>query len=330
VDELKDALNRAAVRLITGMTYGPFFLMDRSPSSTAVELADVTASVRARFCLATRPKKLEYSRHWGFIWGIPDEQGQVAAMAGTLVGKVAIVTGAARGIGASEARMLVARGAKVVLTDLLDDLGRDLARELSQDFGSGRAVYVHLDATRAVDWTNVVETAEREFGRLDILINNAGVHGRLGLEETTEVEWHRVIDNDLKTAWLGMRACMPAFRRAGGGAVVNTSSILGIVASGKATAYSAAKGGVLMVSKAAAVEYARDNIRVNSIHPGLIDTPMTATLPADLKKRVIESTPMGRAASPDEVARAALFLVSEEASFITGAQLMVDGGYTAV
>ena len=163
--------------------------------------------------------------------------------------------------------MLVARGAKVVLTDLLDDLGRDLARELSQDFGSGRAVYVHLDATRAVDWTNAVETAEREFGRLDILINNAGVHGRLGLEETTEVEWHRVIDNDLKTAWLGMKACMPAFRRAGGGAVVNTSSILGIVASGKATAYSAAKGGVLMVSKAAAVEYARDNIRVNCIHP---------------------------------------------------------------
>ena len=251
-------------------------------------------------------------------------------MAGTLVGKVAIVTGAARGIGASEARMLVARGAKVVLTDLLDDLGRDLARELSQDFGSGRAVYVHLDATRAVDWTNAVETAEREFGRLDILINNAGVHGRLGLEETTEVEWHRVIDNDLKTAWLGMKACMPAFRRAGGGAVVNTSSILGIVASGKATAYSAAKGGVLMVSKAAAVEYARDNIRVNCIHPGFIDTPMTATLPADFKKRVIESTPMGRAASPDEVARAALFLVSEEASFITGAQLVVDGGYTAV
>ena len=125
--------------------------------------------------------------YWGFIWGIPDEQGQVAAMAGAFVGKVAIVTGAARGIGASEARMLVARGAKVVLTDLLDDLGRDLARELSQDFGSGRAVYVHLDATRAVDWTNAVETAEREFGRLDILINNAGVHGRLGLEETTEV-----------------------------------------------------------------------------------------------------------------------------------------------
>ena len=173
-------------------------------------------------------------------------------------------------------------------------------------------------------------TAEREFGRLDVLINNAGVHGRLGLEETTEAEWDRVIDNDLKTAWLGMKACIPAFRRAGGGAVVNTSSVYGMVASGKAAAYHAAKGGVLMLSRAAAVEYARENIRVNSIHPGLIDTPMTATLPADWKNKLIESTPMGRAASPDEVARAAIFLVSEEASFITGSQLVVDGGLTAV
>jgi cyclopentanol dehydrogenase len=256
--------------------------------------------------------------------------GQVAAMAGALVGKVAIVSGAARGIGASEARILVERGANVVLGDLLDDLGRDLARKLSRDFTSGRAIYVHLDAASAVDWTGAVATAEREFGRLDVLINNAGVHGRLGLEETTEVEWDRVIDNDLKTAWLGMKACIPAFRRAGGGAVVNTSSILGMVASGKAAAYSAAKGGVLMLSRAAAVEYALENIRVNSIHPGLIDTPMTATLPVDLKNKFIESTPMGRAASPDEVARAAIFLVSEEASFITGSQLVVDGGFTAV
>jgi NAD(P)-dependent dehydrogenase (short-subunit alcohol dehydrogenase family) len=251
-------------------------------------------------------------------------------MAGSFEGKVAIVTGAARGIGASEARMLAARGAKVVLGDILDDLGRELARDLSQDSTGARAIYARLDATSAVDWTDAVATAEREFGRLDILINNAGVHGRLGLEETTEAEWHRVIDNDLKSAWLGMKACMPAFRRAGGGAVVNTSSILGLVGSGKSTSYSAAKGGIVMLSRAAAVEYARDNIRVNCIHPGYIETPMTATLSAEAKKRTLDLTPMGRAASPDELARAALFLASDEASFITGAQLVVDGGYTAV
>ena len=257
-------------------------------------------------------------------------QRRAAAMSGTLAGKVTIVTGAARGIGASEARLLVERGAEVILGDILDDLGRDLARELSQGAAGVRAIYVHLDATSESDWTDAVATAEREFGRLDILINNAGVTGRLELEDTTEAEWHRVIDNDLKSAWLGMKACMPAFRRAGGGAVVNTSSILGLVANGKSTSYSAAKGGVVMLSRAAAAEYGRENIRVNCIHPGWIDTPMTATLPAEAKKKFTDSTPMGRSASPDELARAALFLVSDEASYITGAQLVVDGGFTAV
>jgi NAD(P)-dependent dehydrogenase (short-subunit alcohol dehydrogenase family) len=250
-------------------------------------------------------------------------------MTGRLQGRVAIVSGAARGIGASEARLLVAEGARVVLGDLLDDLGESLAGELN-DRSDVRAVYVHLDATQPDHWTQAVALAELRFGRLDILINNAGVHGRQGLEETTLQEWQRVIDNDLTTAWLGMKACMPAFRRAGGGAVVNTSSVYGMVASGKATAYHAAKGGVLMVSRAAAVEYAHANVRVNSIHPGLIETPMTATLPADWKEKLRDMTPMKRMASPDEVARAALFLVSDDASFITGAQLVVDGGLTAV
>jgi len=189
---------------------------------------------------------------------------------------------------------------------------------------------VHLDATNANDWAEVVRLAEAEFGHLDFLINNAGIHGRLGLEATTEDEWSRVIDVDLKSAWLGMKACIPAFRRRGGGAIVNTSSIYGMIASGKATAYHTAKGGVLMLSRAAAVEYAGENIRVNSIHPGLIETPMTATLPADWKSHLRELTPMGRSASPDEVATAAIFLLSDDASFITGAQLVIDGGLTAV
>jgi len=251
-------------------------------------------------------------------------------MAGMFAGKAAIVSGAARGIGASEARLLVEEGASVLLCDLLDREGQAVAAELAERVARGRALFLFLDATTAIGWGEAVDLTERLFGRLDILINNAGVHGRLGLEETTDDEWHRVIDNDLKSAWLGMKACMPAFRRSGGGAVVNTSSVYGLIASGKATAYHAAKGGVLMLSKAAAVEYAPQNVRVNCIHPGLIDTPMTATLPVDWKERLRQMTPMKRMSTADEVARAALFLVSDQASFITGTELVVDGGLTAV
>ena len=243
-------------------------------------------------------------------------------------GKVALVTGASRGIGASEARLLTVKGARVVATDILDDLGAALVEEISAN--GAAAAYVHLDATKCADWARAVEQALQTFGRLDVLINNAGVHGRLGLEETSEEEWHRVLDNDLKTAWLGMKHCIPVMRRFGGGAIVNTSSVYGLIASGKATAYHAAKGGVLMVSRAAAVEYAQDRIRVNSIHPGLIDTPMTETLPPAWKASLMEATPMKRCASAEEVARAAVFLVSDDASFITGTQLIVDGGLTAV
>jgi NAD(P)-dependent dehydrogenase (short-subunit alcohol dehydrogenase family) len=243
-------------------------------------------------------------------------------------GKVALVTGASRGIGASEVRLLAAKGARVLATDILDDLGAASAKEISAS--GATAAYVHLDATRTADWARAVERAVEMFGQLDILINNAGVHGRLGLEETSEEEWHRVLDNDLKTAWLGMKHCIPVMRRCGGGAIVNTSSVYGLIASGKATAYHAAKGGVLMVSRAAAVEYAQDRIRVNSIHPGLIDTPMTETLPPLWKASLLDATPMKRSASADEVARAAVFLVSDDASFITGTQLIVDGGLTAV
>jgi cyclopentanol dehydrogenase len=242
--------------------------------------------------------------------------------------KVALVTGASRGIGTSEVRLLAAKGARVLATDILDDLGAALAKEISAN--GATAAYVHLDATRTADWARAVERAVEMFGQLDILINNAGVHGRLGLEETSEEEWHRVLDNDLKTAWLGMKHCIPVMRRCGGGAIVNTSSVYGLIASGKATAYHAAKGGVLMVSRAAAVEYAQDGIRVNSIHPGLIDTPMTETLPSPWKASLLDATPMKRSASADEVARAAVFLVSDDASFITGTQLIVDGGLTAV
>jgi NAD(P)-dependent dehydrogenase (short-subunit alcohol dehydrogenase family) len=242
--------------------------------------------------------------------------------------KVALVTGGSRGIGASEVILLAAKGARVLVTDILDDLGAGLAKKITAK--GATAAYVHLDCTKTADWARAIRCILQMFGRLDILINNAGVHGRLGLEETSEEEWHRVLDHDLKTAWLGMKHCIPVMRRFGGGAIVNTSSVYGLVASGKATAYHAAKGGVLMISRAAAVEYAQDGIRVNSIHPGIIETPMTDTLPPPWKARLMEATPMKRSGLADEVARAAVFLASDDASFITGTQLIVDGGLTAV
>lgn len=201
--------------------------------------------------------------------------------------KVAIISGGARGIGAALATAFVHQGARAVVADLLEEPARTLVAALNTSSSDDRAAFIHLDATKAPDWEAAVALAQDRFGKLTTLVNNAGVHGRLGLEETSEAEWDRVVDADLKSAWLGMKACIPAMRRAGGGAIVNTSSVYGLVASGKATAYHSAKGGVLMLSKAAAVQYAPENIRVNCIHPGLIDTPMTETLAPGWKESLL-------------------------------------------
>lgn len=154
---------------------------------------------------------------------------------------VAIISGAARGIAAAEARALVDAGARVVLGDLLDDPGAQLVNAFNAEHGESCARYVHLDATQPTDWSEAVRVAEDSFGPLTTLVNNAGVSGRHGVEETSEAEWHRIIDTDLMSAWLGMKACIPAIRRAGGGAIVNTSSVYGLVASGAAAAYYAAR-----------------------------------------------------------------------------------------
>jgi NAD(P)-dependent dehydrogenase (short-subunit alcohol dehydrogenase family) len=247
-----------------------------------------------------------------------------------LKGKVALISGGARGQGASEARLFAGEGAKVVIGDVRDDLTRQTADEINAKLGTKAVHAIRLDVTRAADWRSAVESAEREFGGLDILINNAGIANVKGIEETSEEEWDAIVNINQKGVWLGMKAVIPAMQRRGGGSIVNISSIYGLIGSAGSAAYHGTKGAVRLLTKAAAVQYAPDKIRVNSIHPGVILTPMVDVVPREDLQPMIDLAPMKRGAHPDEVGWAVLFLASDEASFITGSELVVDGGYTAV
>jgi 3alpha(or 20beta)-hydroxysteroid dehydrogenase len=248
-----------------------------------------------------------------------------------LDGKVAIVTGGVQGLGGSHTEVLLAHGANVVVADIRDDEGPAWVARLNEKLGDQRALYVHLDVRDFAQWQNAVAVAEAAFGRLTTLVNNAGVPGRPGIEETTEEGWSQTLDVDLKGTWLGMKACLPAFRRAGGGAVVNTSSLYAMVSSGRGSAaYGAAKAGVLTLSKGAAVEYAKQNVRVNCVIPGVVETARNRSLPPDWSNDLLRHTPMGRMARPQEISSAVVFLVSDAASYITGTSLVVDGGYLAI
>ena len=249
----------------------------------------------------------------------------------SMAGKVAIVTGGAQGLGAAEAQILLEHGAKVVVGDIRDEAGEKFIAEQAASGHQGSIAYVPLDVTRTADWQRAMEFAEKRFGRLTSLVNNAGFPGRPGIEATTEEGWQKTIDVDLKGSFLGIKTCVSAMRRAGEGAIVNTSSTYGLVASGRgSTAYSSAKGGVVMLSKAAAVEYAGENIRVNCIHPGIVDTPRNRTLPPEWLQGLLDDTPLGRMAAPREIAGAVLFLLSSASSYMTGSSLVVDGGYVAI
>src|SRR5277367_4109998 len=244
--------------------------------------------------------------------------------------KVALISGGARGQGAAEARLFVGEGAKVVIGDVLDEQCRKTAEDINAKVRARSVIPLHLDVTRAADWRAAVESCQREFGGLDILVNNAGIANIKGIEETSEEEWDAIVNINQKGVWLGMKASIPAMRRRGGGAIVNISSIYGLIGSAGSAAYHGTKGAVRLLSKAAAVQYAPDKIRVNSIHPGVILTPMVDVVPREDLQPMIDLAPMKRAAHPDEVGWAVLFLASDEASFITGSELVVDGGYTAV
>ena len=250
-------------------------------------------------------------------------------MANRLTGKVALITGASRGMGEAEARLFVQEGAKVVLADVLDGEGRHIVEELNRA-QANHALYVHLDVTKASEWDHAVSLAEQMFGGLNILVNNAGILSLAGVEGTTEAEWQRVVDVNQKGVWLGMKAAAPAIKRSGGGSIVNISSIYGLIGSGGSAAYHGTKGAVRILSKTAAAEFAPANIRVNSVHPGIITTPMVEPLSGDLRGRVASAGCIKREGRPEEVAYGVLFLASDEASYVTGSELVIDGGYTAL
>jgi 3alpha(or 20beta)-hydroxysteroid dehydrogenase len=251
-------------------------------------------------------------------------------MEGPLEGRVFIVSGAAHGIGAAEARAICAAGGKVVIGDILDEEGGQLADGLNREFPGG-ALYRRLDVRSTDSWAGIVALAVEAHGGLNGLVNNAGVPARSTIDEATEEEWTRTIDVDLKGTWLGMKHVIPQIRKTGrGGSIVNTSSHYGMVASGRAATYHTAKGAVAMLTKGAAAEYAKENIRINSIHPGLTDTVRIASLAPAWRANLLEQVPLGRISDPAEVASVVVFLLSDYSSYMTGASVVVDGGLTAV
>ena len=245
-----------------------------------------------------------------------------------LEGKVAFISGGARGMGAAEAALFAREGAGVAIGDILEAEGRKVVEEISEV--GGRAIFVPLDVTNEAQWVEAVAATVAEFGKLDVLVNNAGVPSWGRVEDASVESWDRVMDINAKGVFLGTKAAIPEMRRAGGGSIINISSQLGLVGTDFASGpeYQASKGAVRILTKATAIQYAEDGIRANSVHPGPINTSMTEATQADAALYV-SRIPLGRYGEPNEVAYGVLFLASDEASFMTGSELVIDGGWTA-
>ena len=248
-----------------------------------------------------------------------------------LAEKVVFISGGARGMGEVEARLFAKEGAKVAIGDVLEEDGRRVEGEINE--AGGEALFLRLDVTSEPDWQRSIAATVSRFGRLDILVNNAGITPAFAaLDESTLSDWSHVMDINAAGVFLGMRAAIPELRRAGGGSIVNISSILGLVGQDNVhPAYIASKGAVRLLTKSAAVQYAAEGIRVNSVHPGVIDTDMIAAARADPSwvEQTLARTPMGRFGQSEEVAYGVLYLASDEASYVTGTELVIDGGWTA-
>lgn len=249
-----------------------------------------------------------------------------------LSGKVAILSGAARGMGAAQARLFAREDARVLLADCLEADVTALAEDINRENAAEVAIPLKVDVTKFKDWSAAVALAEENWGGIDVLVNNAAIVRTSTIETATEDEWNQVLSVNLTGTWLGMKAVIPAMRRRGGGSIVNISSLSGLVGTPGHAAYHASKGAVRQLAKNGAVEFASKGIRCNTIFPGPILTPMLESLMPDERTHdaIVRSTLFKRLGTPEEIAFAALFLASDEASFVTGAELAVDGGYTAV
>ena len=249
---------------------------------------------------------------------------------GRLDGKVALISGGARGQGATEARLFAQEGAMVVIGDVLDAEGTRVAAEIAE--AQGDALYVHLDVTNEEDWRDAVEGAVSRFGKLNVLVNNAAIWRRGRVEDTTVEDWDAILDVNAKGVFLGTKLAIGEMRKAGGGSIINISSIAGLVGGSRSTAYTASKGAVRLLTKATAVQYGKEGIRANSIHPGPTDTAMIHEVwqgDEQTREESIANIVLGRVGTPEDIAYGALFLASDESSFMTGSELVIDGGITA-